>query len=79
MKKEQKALLYNILRTETQLFYLACKDHWNSADWAKDAELNKQYNTLEKEYTAEYGDLPKLQYHEDVVELMENLKKDLGL
>lgn len=78
MKKEQKILLYNILHVETQLFYLACKDSWSPADWAKDAELNKQYNTLEKEYTAKYGDLPKLQYHDDVVKLMNDLKKDFG-
>lgn len=79
MKKEQKSLLYNILRTDVQMFYLACKDFWSSADYAKNTELNQKYDSLKKEYNTKYGDLPELQYHEDVVKLMQDLEKDIDL
>jgi hypothetical protein len=34
---------------ERQLFYLAMKDHWNNADWARNAELNRELAELKKE------------------------------
>lgn len=34
---------------EWQIFYLEMKDHWNNADWARNAELHRELAELKKE------------------------------
>ena len=34
---------------EWQIFYLEMKDHWNNADWTRNAELHRELAELKKE------------------------------
>ena len=34
---------------ERQIFYLEMKDHWNRADWMRNAELERELAKLKKE------------------------------
>lgn len=46
MKKE--LIKERIEKIEEQRFYLSCKDHWNSSDYAKDDEMLKEIRELTK-------------------------------
>ena len=50
MKKEQKQLLYEIIKLKMQLFFLHMSDHLNMSDYALRDKLSSEKYKLEQRY-----------------------------
>jgi hypothetical protein len=79
MSREQTEKLYKIVKTDLDRFYLAMKDSWSARDFAEDEKLRAEYNQMMREYIEQYGDLPKTEYHDEQVALLNQLKQELGI
>lgn len=78
MKKEQKQLLYEIIKLKMQLFFLHMSDHLNMSDYALRDKLSSEKYKLEQRYNKKYGELPKWRHIEDVQNMQKQLEKELN-
>lgn len=79
MSRAQTEKLYKIVKTDLDRFYLAMKDSWSARDFAEDEKLRAEYNQMVQEYVEQFGDLPKTEYHNEQVALLNQLKAELGI
>lgn len=78
MTTEQKKLIYKIAQQHNRDFYNRMDDYWTEINYEIDRECTRTIERLEKEYIAEYGDLPEWNTIDDVWAVLKTLKEELG-
>lgn len=79
MDIDQKELLLQIAQWNIKEFNNRMVDTWSDENFRINEECYKTICMLEKEYTDNYGELPKWKYIDDVFNAAKQLKEELRL
>ena len=77
MDQEQKKLLLQIAELISKDFYLEMNDHWGQSDFIESSRIHREKARLIEQYESTYGELPEWKYISDVLEAIDELKKEV--